>query len=302
MSTPPDDEFHDLRSMLTECGVTEHDVARALAAKHAQVARSRRRKRWIASLAAAACLALALAVAPAILRPDGSAAIALGPTEPLTFPVTPTVLPPRLVGPSFEREGDLQIARYTEPDGGILTIAVGRKEHWDVPANSSITEVDGITARTYDAHGTRRIVWEEDDEWVGVSGSDAFATRATLMSVARGLSTADQSVRLPLTVSPTGWQPTNFKSERTMTLADTSGRSLVLTLTGDELPLDPNAFGLQETEVVGDSPRRFILGRQEDGTWILLGSTPTGTGFSLQAHQDLTEAQVIDIGEGVQDT
>lgn len=301
MSTAPDDEFQDLRSMLVKCGVTEHDVARALAAKRAEVVSSRRRKRWMTGLTAAACIAVALAVTPALLQPESSAAIALGPTNPLTFPVTPTVLPPRLAGPSFERDGDLQIARYTGPDGAVLTIAVGPKKHWDMPQGSSVTEVNGTPAYAYEANGTPHVVWEHDGQWVGVSGRGAFAKQAALMSVAEGLSSEDQSVQLPLAVSPIGWQPTNYKSDRTMTLTDASGRTLVLTLTGEETPPDPDAFGLQDSEVVDNSPQHLVLGRQGDGTWILLGTTPSGTWFALQAHEDLTREQVIDVGEGVQD-
>ena len=295
------DEFDDLRAILTSSGLRREDVEQVLQERMGQehAPAPRKRRRWLAAAASAAAIAVALIVTPSILTSRGPAAIALGPAEPLTFPLTPTDLPPGLAAPWFERDGDLALAHYQGQGTDQLTIVVRDEAAWDVPRDAERVSVHDTEAVAFGDSEVQQVIWHEGSSWIAVSGRGQFADRSTVLTFASGLENTAQHVEMPLTVAPEGWTPTNYKSIVTVTLADRTGRTLTL-VAPDALSADfERAYGVTLIDTPTVSGTQANLGRTGDGDWVLEGTSLAGRHFALLADSDFTQAQLVEIANGV---
>lgn len=294
------DEFEDLRDLLAASGVTGAQVAEVLAAK-ADVARfeaRRRRRRTLVGVGVAAAIAAVLIALPVLMPSEHSAAIALGRAEPLQFPITAGPGLEAFPAPQYELDGDLRIARY-ENAAGVMTIAVGDEDSWEVPEGAESTTVGDDPGRLFTSNGIARLVWSHDGDWIGVSGRGPYAKPAALLKVATGITDDDTPVELPLELSPVGWELTAYKSDRM--LAFTGPGRLELTVTfgdaaGGGLETDYGASGIQPVQQAGVEGS---LGTAPDGGWILAGTSATQKRFTLQAPAAMSRLHVIELAASV---
>lgn len=267
------------------------------------------------ALVAASISAVALIV-PSLAGLDGSAAIAIVPTDPLGFPFTPTKVPAGLGDPVFERDGQFSAARYGSALNGLTVLTdVEDEDFWTIPADAPTVDVAGhqgrvLTGTAY--NGTPRsaptvaVVWETDDhDWTAVRGSGTYADAGRVEAFAESLREKDQPVDLSLSLAPEGWSVAAYKEDRILTLSpnDEPGANDLTVSLVDAPAEDLAAYGAQEVSTMTINGQPAQLGRQggtgeEDG-WLLTGHTTSGQAFSLQAPDDLTREQVIEVAEGV---
>ncbi len=259
------------------------------------------RRRAVGLGLAAATVALASLLAPSLTGSRESGAIALTRVQPLAFPFTPAEVPAGLAGPVFDRDGDLTTAQYRGAGGDLLSVVLpGSLDQWTVPATARHVDVrdrDAVLFRQAD--GAVVVAWtEQDGTVVGVSGRGSFGDARRVQAFAGSLAARPQRVRLPLTVAPRGWEPSAYKAGRTATFTARDGESLTVVLT-DGSTRDLSGYGVASVRTVEVSGAPAWVGRQGDEGWVLVGRTPDGTGFSLQAPGRFTRAEVVEVADGV---
>lgn len=276
-----------------------------------------RRPGRLAGLAlVAASISGAALIVPSLAGLDGSAAIAIVPTEPLVFPFTPTELPGGLGDPVFERDSHFSAARYGSALNGLTVLTnVEDESFWTIPADAPKVDVAGhqgavLTGTAYD--GTSRsaptvtVVWETDDhDWTAVRGSGIYADAGRVEAFAESLREEDQPVDLSLRLAPEGWSVAAYKEDRILTLSpnDEPGANDLTVSLVDAPAEDLAAYGAQDVSTMTINGQPAQLGRQggvgEENGWVLTGHTANGQAFALQTPDDLTREQVIEVAEGV---
>lgn len=122
---------------------------------------------WLRGGAAAAAAAAALAVLlPSLLGTGATAAIALAPADPLTFPLTPASLPADLGQPVFDKEPGLALAVYPGQGSDRIMVSVREGEaQGRVPADARNVEIAGHDAVLFGGNGlgepTTSLVWQD---------------------------------------------------------------------------------------------------------------------------------------------
>lgn len=147
------------------------------------------------------------------------------------------------------------------------------------------------------------LAWQTGpDTWTILSGSGRFATEENVRALADTLVPATDTLDLSIDVAPAGWELYAFKNGVT-TLRDPAAQDHELTVSlQDGLTAD---FA-ENTQVPADRvvPVTVNGGEGEllaltDGTWMLQALLPDGRAFLLQASAGFTEAQVIEVAQGV---
>lgn len=272
-----------------------------------------RPRRRLPILAAAAAAAVGLAFAPALVGSGGS--VALATVDPMTFPLTPTVLPSGLGDPVFERGINFMAARYGSALNGVsIVTGVDDEDFWAVPDHAPTTDLDGHQASvvrrtvhngTPDSAPAVTVIWRGDHDWTAVTGSGSYADVSQVETIAESLKDQPQQVDLALNVAPKGWSVVAYKQDRILTLAapdDGGAKELTVSLV-DQLHRSLSGYAAYDVEDVTINGAPAQLGRQaaEAGgsDWILEARTSSGQPFSLQAPAALTRDQVIQVAEGV---
>lgn len=263
-----------------------------------------RRTRRLPLLVAAAVVAAAgvgVAVTPALVGSDHS--IALAAVDPLTFPVTPTWLPEGLGDPVFSKDsGALVFASYGRPRNSINVVVAPSPDNWEDRERERSIEVGGHDATIFERDpGDVVVLWEDAGQYVGVSGRGRFAREDVITHVADSVVDRSQRVDLFLTVAPEGWQVHAYQSDMHVSYGERGELSVTLLSSQAGAGSDFGAHDVRDVVVDG---RPGWIGRKdaerdEADSWILVSTAPDGVGFVLQAPGRLTEAQVIEIAEGV---
>ncbi|MFD2083239.1 hypothetical protein SAMN05421678_103158 [Actinopolymorpha cephalotaxi] len=299
----------------TQLSATALAAARArLDAAMTDAAGSRTRpRRRLPILAAAAAAAVGLAVTPALIGSGGS--VALATVDPMTFPLTPAVLPSGLGEPVFEQDANFMAARYGSALNSVsIVTGVDDEDFWAVPDNAPTTDIDGHKASvvhrtvhngTLDSAPAVTVVWRGDHDWTAVTGTGSYADAGQIETIAESMKDQPQQVDLTLSVAPKGWSVVAYKEDRILTLAapdDGGAKELTVSLV-DRLDRDLSGYAAHDVETVTINGARAQLGRQAaegaDSDWILEARTSSGQPFSLQAPAALTRHQVIEVAEGV---
>ncbi len=258
------------------------------------------RRRVIGLGLAAATVAAAAVLAPSLLGMDSSGAIALGPVEPMTFPLTATSIPSGLGEPVFERDGTFTMAQYRGAGPDRLSVIVPESlDHWTIPDDAEHVHVQGQDGVLFTGADSAVIVaWTESDgDVVGVAGRGSFADPDRVEAFADSLTDRPQQVDLVLTVAPEGWTPTAYKEDKIVQFTGRDGESLGVVLL-DELSPGLAGYGATDVSTVEVSGRAATIGRGSEG-WVLEGRTPDGTPFSLNAPASFTRDQVVEVADGV---
>lgn len=258
------------------------------------------RRRVIGLGLAAATVAGAAVLTPTLLGLGGNTAIALGPAQPLAFPLTPTSVPAGLGEPVFERDSDFWLAQYRGAGADRVSVIVPESlDHWQIPSSATTVDVDGQQGLLFEqADGAVVVAWTEaDGDVVGVSGRGEFADPARVEAFAESLTDRPQQVDLILSVAPSGWSATAYKQDRTVQYTGDDGSNLTVTLV-DELLAGLEGYGATEVAQVEVSGRPASIGHTGDG-WVLETRTAQGSPFSLLAPGSFTRAQVVEVAAGV---
>lgn len=153
------------------------------------------------------------------------------------------------------------------------------------------------------------LIWErQDGQWAWIRGEDTYATAAAVLAVANSLVDRPQPVDLQLGLAPADWSLSDYDSSG-FTLANdqrTDQRlsvSLLETWRGYKAGnlLDGMTQGapVQSVTVQGQ-PAELVLANDGDGqSWYLGAQLPDGPFFLLQAPQELTQNQVLEIAERI---
>lgn len=287
--------------------------------RDAVLAQPRRRRRAVTRIGVVAASVIGAALlAPSLLGLNGSAAVALGPADPMTFPFTPTALPAELGEPVFERDTDFIAARYGSTlDGVSITTGVDDADHWDLPDDAPTVDIAGHTASivTGTAHDgtttsapTVTIIWETDEHaWTAVRGSGTYADAGRVEAIAASLRDEPQPVDLALDVAPRGWSVAAYKEDRVLTLSPdgrTGPDTLTVTVLGDSGTDLSAEAGLRDVATLTVNGRAAQLGTRNgdagDEVWMLTAQTASGHAFSLQAPAgSFSRDQVVEVAQGV---
>jgi hypothetical protein len=283
---------------------------------------ARRRSAWMAGagMSAAAAVAAAFAIVPAIT--GSQAAVALAPVSPPIFPVTATWLPSGLPHDARfffyddiglgEGSAELTQASYRSGDDGISIAVSDNFGSWGALNKS---EADPVVVAGDPGYGFRAtgdggfdptysVVWQEaDGSVVGVIGHGRFNDARLVERVADSVIDRPQSVDLFLTIAPSGWEVANYQSDNHVIYADpehpgsTRDQIGLSVRSGVGKDLD-DYYGLRDVHDIEVDGRHGVLARGKD-TWILEATSPDGQAFALNAPARLTENQMIAVAEGV---
>jgi len=296
---------------------TAFDAARArldVAITQEHSSRQHRPRRRLPLLAAAAAAAVGLAVVPALIGTHDS--IALAAVDPMTFPWTPSAVPAGLGEPVFEKDSNFIAARYGDQLNGVsVTTDVVDEDFWTIPVDAQSADVNGDEAKVYERtvyNGTPEharavtVVWKDDSsDWTAVTGSGRYADSGRMVAFAEALRDEPQRVDLSLSVAPVGWSVAAYKEDRILTLSESGEpgpNDLTIGLT-DRVATDLSGYGAQDESTLTINGRPAHLGRQSSEAggfrWILEAATASGQSFSLQAPDDFTRDQVIEVAESV---
>lgn len=270
------------------------------------------RRRFAVGLVAASA-AGALLVGPSLLGLNNSAAIALAPSDPLSFPLTPATVPPGLGEPIFEMESHFASARYgaRSLDGLTVTTNVESDDFWTIPVDTRTVDISGhdatlFTGVAFDGTTTSTptvsVVWRNDDgEWTGVTGKGEYAEADRVESFAESLRERPQQVDLSLSVAPEGWSLTAYKEDRILMLSPDGGPTdsdLTVSLV-DNPPEDfENAYRVDQVTTARVHGSDALVGKNAEG-WILLAKAPDGQAYSVSAPETFTREQVVAVANGV---
>lgn len=260
----------------------------------------------------AATAAGVVALLPSMIGLGGTQAVAIGPSDPLTFPLTPASMPAGLAGPVFERDLGFMAARYDGAAIDALDITVADEEdHWAIPDDARSVDIAGYEGvlfegtdfgGTTDGHPTVSAIWRDDNgDWVGVTGHGDLADAEVVEELAESLRDRPQQVDLTLTVAPEGWSADRYLSDHHVSYSPETGKGaddltvVLLDRPSVDFGSDYGAHDVTTEQVQG---RTAQVGRAGEG-WILEGRTSTGQPFSLQAPEGFTRAQVLEVAEGV---
>lgn len=263
--------------------------------------RTRLRRRAFGLGLAAATVAGAAVLAPSLLGVGGSGAIALGPVEPLSFPLTPSGIPSGLGDPVFDRDGNFWMAQYRGAGSDRVSVILPESlEHWTIPDSAKHVDVAGQDAVLFNAaDGAVVVAWAEPDgDVVGVSGRGVFADPSRVEAFAESLTERPQQVDLVLTVAPEGWTPTAYKEDRIVQFTGDGDESMTVVLL-DDLSPDLAGYGATDVSSVEVSGRAAAIGRKDGEGWVLEAQTSDGTPFSLQAPVNFSKEQVVEVANGV---
>lgn len=270
------------------------------------------RRRFAVGLVAASA-AGALLVGPSLLGLNNTAAIALAPSKPLSFPLTPATVPPGLGEPIFEMEPHFVSARYgaRSPDGLTVTTNVESDDFWTIPEDTQTVDISGhdatlFTGVAFDGTTTSTptvsVVWQNDEgEWTRVTGRGTYAEADQVESFAESLSERPQPVDLSLSVAPKGWSLTAYKEDRILMLSPDDGpieNDLTVSLV-DNPPVDfENAYGVDQVTTTRVHDSDALVGKNDQG-WILLAEVSDGQAYSVSAPETFTREQVVAVANGV---
>ncbi len=260
----------------------------------------------------AAAAAGMVAVLPSMIGLGGTRAVALGPSDPLTFPLTPASLPAGLAAPVFERDLGFVAARYDGAAADAMDITVADEEnHWAIPDDARSLDIAGYEGvlfggtdfgGTTDGHPTLSAVWQDDNgDWVGVTGHGDLADAEVVEELAESLRDRPQHVDLTLTAAPEGWSADRYLSDHHVSYSPDSGEGAddltVVLLDGPSANFGSD-YGAHEVTTEQVQGRTAQVGRAGEG-WVLEGRTSAGQPFSVQAPEYFTRAQVLEVAEGV---
>jgi hypothetical protein len=318
----------DLRQQLTAAyaDVSLGDPVDQVVRRGRRIRRARQARRVAPALVAAAA---AVVVGVTVDR-GGTPTRTPGPVELVgyavpAFPLSLADVPAGLSGPSlsldpsFERVGPgAAHAAWSDPDDPASGVGLGVRDAEPEGMGDEVADVsvDGEDATVYRAGITGAgpqfsVVWERGDgQWVTVSGSGRFASRAAVVEVAEDV--VDEPVPVPLQVgvAPRGWVVVAYKDDRILTLADPAGppatEALARTLSVSlppapsapaDLPAEVGAVGGRIDEVTVQGRPAQLLPTASG--WYLQATTVDGTVFVLQAPGDFTVQQVVGVADGV---
>jgi hypothetical protein len=317
----------DLRSELTAAyaDVSLADPVELVVRRGRRIRRARRARRAAPALVAAAAVLVGVAVGrggdPAVPGPIELVEYSV-PAFPLTFDSVPAGLtgPSLSLDPSFERVGP-GTAHAGWADPADPATGVGIEVAADEPGtvgdddigDATIDGEDGTVYRTEvtGAGPSFSVVWErQDDQWVRVFGEGRFASEKAVVQLARQVVERATVVPLQLTLAPRGWVLVAYKDDRILTLADPAGdpatdataRTLNVFLPQPpsdpaDLPRQTGATGGRMYDVIVHGQPGYLLPTAEG--WILQAAMTDGTVFVLQAPGDFTQAQVVEVADGV---
>jgi hypothetical protein len=278
------------------------------------------RARWLRGGAAAAAAAAALAVLmPSLLGTGATAAIALAPADPLTFPLTPISVPVDLGQPVFDKEPGLALAVYAGQGSDRVMVSVRDDEaRGQVPVDARDVEISGHDAKLFSGSGsgsvsgsglrrpTTSLVWQDDDgDRVAVTGRGRYAEAGRLTDFARALRDRPLRVDLQVELVPQGWEVRSYKANVTVTFGPPGGGDGLTVNRLAEMSADfAGAYGAYAVSRVSVHGQPGALGRQDaEGRdrhqWVLEARASEGQVYSLIAPDSFTRAQVLDVAEGV---
>ena len=318
----------DLHTELTAAyaDVSLADPVEQVVRRGRRIRRARRARR-----AAPALVAVAAVVVGVTVVGGGDESFVPGPVElvgyqvpafPLSFdPVPEGMAGPHLsLDPSFDEVGPgTAHSGWSDPADAATGIGIelSTEEPENVGADVGEATVDGSDATVYRTEVTGAgpyfsVVWERaDDQWVTVGGEGRFASPGAVVALARSVVDRATVVPLQIALAPRGWEVVSYKDDRILTLADPAGppateagaRTLNVHL--PQSPTDPADLSREVTGgrasveqlTVHGLPAYLLPG--SEGTWYLQASLADGTVFVLQAPEDFTEAQLVEVAEGV---
>ncbi|MBK1787434.1 hypothetical protein [Prauserella cavernicola] len=154
-----------------------------------------------------------------------------------------------------------------------------------------------------DTYRTAYLSWESaPGVWTVVTGDGRFASEDAVRTLADSLVASRDHVKLTIGVAPEGWVPVSFKDGVTSYEdPDFSDREITVSLRDG---LDEN-FAEGSEVPVADSGEATVNGKPadvlelENGAWMLQAQLPDDRAFLVQASDDFSRDQVVELAEGV---
>lgn len=261
----------------------------------------------------AACAAGAALFIPSVLGLNSSGAIALVPSDPMLFPLTPAPVPSGLSGPIFEMDSNFMLARYggRASDGLTVVTGVESDDFWSIPEDARTVDISGHDGTLFNGlafNGTTTsswtvsVVWlDANGDWTGVTGRGAYADAVRVESFADSLKARPQPVNLSLKVAPEGWSLDAYKEDRILMFSPDDGPEDVdLTVSLVDHPSEDfgSDYGVREVTTVQMHNRDAQVGESASG-WVVLARTPDGQPYSVLAPEMFTRDQAVEVAEGV---
>jgi hypothetical protein len=216
--------------------------------------------------------------------PEPTGPVALVAMSAPAFPLSLPDRPAGLAEPVYSQE----------PDGRMLAVFLGAGTEDAVYV--SVTRDRGSRAG---APGEVTVQERRNELYVDVTGVGRFAQNRIVRDVAEALVERPVPVPLRLRLAPAGWTVKAFKDDRILTLGDPrSGAELNVHLTEPE-PDFAKATGATSSESVRVNDRPATLVRAQ-GLWMLQAELPGRITFVLQAPENLTRAQVLELAGSVE--